>query len=277
MFFSRLRSDIRCVLERDPAARNTWEVLTCYPGLHAIILHRLAHWFWRHKLLWLGRFTSHMGRWLTGIEIHPGAQLGNNVFIDHGMGIVIGEMAEVDDGVTIYQGVTLGGTSLVKGSKRHPTIGKNVVIGAGAKVLGGFTVGDGAKIGSNSVVTKPVPAGATVVGNPGRVIDHSKTAAETEAAKFSAYGVTQEDDPLVVAMRKLQERQSSRDESLEQVWLAIQTLQKQSFKAGAFSFDAEKQGASSAVAVAVVTPDDAPLHETAAGADALAPSQPRKD
>lgn len=234
MMFSRLRSDIRCVLERDPAARNAWEVLTCYPGVHAILMHRLAHWFWCHKLLWLGRFTSHMARWLTGIEIHPGAKLGRNVFIDHGMGVVIGEMAEVGDGVTIYQGVTLGGTSLVKGSKRHPTIGQNVVIGAGAQVLGGFTVGDDAKIGSNSVVTKPVPAGATVVGNPGRIIDHSKPSAQSPT--FTAYGVTQEDDPLVVAMRKLQERQTLRDESLEQIWLAISALQKQMAKENAFNF-----------------------------------------
>jgi len=144
--FSKLRSDIACILDRDPAARSAWEVLTCYPGLHAIYVHKLAHWFWTHKLRWLGRFTSHFGRWLTGIEIHPGARIGSCVFIDHGMGVVIGETAEVGDGCTIYQGVTLGGTSLYRGAKRHPTLAPGVVVGAGAKVLGGFVVGPGAKI-----------------------------------------------------------------------------------------------------------------------------------
>lgn len=171
---SRLRSDIQCILDRDPAARSTWEVITCYPGLHAIWWHRPAHWFWTHNLKWLGRFTSHIGRWLTGIEIHPGAVIGERVFIDHGMGVVIGETAVVGDGCTIYHGVTLGGTSLYKGTKRHPTLGKNVVVSAGAKVLGGFEVGDNAKIGSNAVVIKPVPAGATAVGIPARIIP-SKT------------------------------------------------------------------------------------------------------
>ncbi|NBQ86222.1 MAG: serine O-acetyltransferase, partial [Betaproteobacteria bacterium] len=153
--FKRLRSDILCILERDPAARSTWEVITCYPGLHAIWLHRPAHWCWNHGLKWLGRFISHFSRWLTGIEIHPGARIGERVFFDHAMGVVVGETAEIGDGCTIYQGVTLGGTSLYKGTKRHPTLGRNVVVSAGAKVLGGFTVGDGAKIGSNAVVIKP--------------------------------------------------------------------------------------------------------------------------
>ena len=171
---SRLRSDIQCILDRDPAARSTWEVITCYPGLHAIWWHRPAHWFWHNNLKWLGRFTSHIGRWLTGIEIHPGAVIGDRVFIDHGMGVVIGETAVVGDGCTIYHGVTLGGTSLYKGSKRHPTLGKDVVVSAGAKVLGGFEVGDGAKIGSNAVVIKPVPAGATAVGIPARIIPSKK-------------------------------------------------------------------------------------------------------
>src|SRR6478735_7657344 len=149
--FSRLRSDIQCILDRDPAARSKWEVLTCYPGLHALVLHRWAHAVWKRDFRWFGRFISQFSRWLTGIEIHPGATIGSCVFIDHGMGIVIGETAEIGDGCTIYQGVTLGGTSLTKGAKRHPTLGKNVVVGAGAKVLGGFVVGDGAKIGSNAV------------------------------------------------------------------------------------------------------------------------------
>src|ERR671925_2024628 len=179
--FSRLRADIDCILERDPAARSRWEVLTCYPGLHAIYIHKLAHWFWKNGFKWLGRFTSHVGRWLTGIEIHPGAKIGTCVFIDHGMGVVIGETAEVGDGCTIYQGVTLGGTTLHRGQKRHPTLGAGVVVGAGAKILGGFTVGDGAKIGSNSVVVKEVPAGATVVGIPGRIVESK----EAEAARFA--------------------------------------------------------------------------------------------
>ena len=161
--FSKLRADIACILERDPAARSTWEVLTCYPGLHAIYIHKLARWFWLRGLRWLGRLTSHLGRWLTGIEIHPGAKIGSCVFIDHGMGVVIGETAEVGDGCTIYQGVTLGGTSLEPGTKRHPTLGPGVIVGAGAKVLGGFTVGAGARISSTAIVVKEVPPGAKVV------------------------------------------------------------------------------------------------------------------
>ena len=172
--FTRLRSDIQCILERDPAARSAWEVLTCYPGLHALVLHRMAHGCWIRGFKWLGRFISHLARWFTGIEIHPGAKIGQQVFFDHAMGVVVGETAEIGDGCTIYQGVTLGGTSLYKGTKRHPTLGRNVVVSAGAKVLGGFVVGDGAKIGSNAVVIKPVPAGATAVGIPARIIP-SKT------------------------------------------------------------------------------------------------------
>ena len=163
-----LRRDIRSVFERDPAARSLLEVLFCYPGLHAVWLHRLAHWFWTHRLKFLGRFTSHVSRFLTGIEIHPGARIGPGLFIDHGMGIVIGETAEIGADVTIYQGVTLGGTSLEK-VKRHPSIGDKVVIGSGAKVLGPFTVGAGSRIGSGSVVVKEVPPNSVVVGVPGRV------------------------------------------------------------------------------------------------------------
>ena len=158
--FSRIRSDVQCILERDPAARSAWEVLTCYPGLHAVIFHRMAHACWQHGFHWLGRFISHLARFLTGIEIHPGAKLGERVFFDHAMGVVVGETAEIGDGCTIYQGVTLGGTSLYKGTKRHPTLGQGVVVGAGAQVLGGFTVGDGARIGSNAVVVKPSCNGA---------------------------------------------------------------------------------------------------------------------
>jgi serine O-acetyltransferase len=199
--FKKLQADIACILERDPAARSAWEVLTCYPGLHAIYIHKLAHWFWGNGLRWLGRFTSHLGRWLTGIEIHPAAKIGSCVFIDHGMGVVIGETAEVGDGCTIYQGVTLGGTSLYRGEKRHPTLGSGVVVGAGAKVLGGFLVGDGARIGSNAVVVKEVPAGATVVGIPGRLVEERS---EQQAARFAAYAVVQEsDDPYAKAIQSL--------------------------------------------------------------------------
>ena len=187
MLFSRLRTDIRCILERDPAARTGWEVLTCYPGIHALILHRRAHWCWHHGLKWLGRAISQLSRWLTGIEIHPGAKVGERVFFDHAMGVVVGETAEIGDGCTIYQGVTLGGTSLYKGTKRHPTLGRNVVVSAGAKVLGGFVVGDGAKIGSNAVVIKPVPAGATAVGIPARIIMPKDDAAGDAACRRHAF------------------------------------------------------------------------------------------
>jgi serine O-acetyltransferase len=167
--FSRMREDINSVFDRDPAARNVVEVLFCYPGLHAIWMHRIAHWFWTHGLLFLGRFTSQVSRFITGIEIHPGARIGRKFFIDHGMGVVIGETAEIGDNVTMYHGVTLGGVTWDK-VKRHPTIGDNVVIGSGAKVLGPFTVGANSKIGSNSVVVKEVPPNSSVVGIPGRVV-----------------------------------------------------------------------------------------------------------
>ena len=227
--FSRLRSDIQCILDRDPAARSTWEVLTCYPGLHALVLHRRAHWFWQHDYKWLGRFVSHLARWLTGIEIHPAAKIGERVFFDHAMGVVVGETAEIGDGCTIYQGVTLGGTSLYKGSKRHPTLGRDVVVSAGAKILGGFEVGDGAKIGSNAVVIKPVPAGATAVGIPARIIA-SKEGASADATperKFSAYGVTQEDDPLSLAMRGLIDTASSQEHQIALLWQAVATLSEE--------------------------------------------------
>ena len=167
--FSRLKAEIQVVFERDPAARSIWEVIFCYPGFHAIINHRIAHYFFRKKCYFLARFISHISRWLTGIEIHPGAKIGNGVFIDHGSGIVIGETTEIGDNVTMYQGVTLGGTGKQKG-KRHPTIGNNVVISAGAKVLGAITIGDNAKIGGGSVVLKSVPPSCTVVGVPGRIV-----------------------------------------------------------------------------------------------------------
>ncbi len=167
--FGRIKEDIKTVFERDPAAKGVVEVLLCYPGLHAIWIHRVAHWFYRGRLYFLARLLSHAGRFLTGIEIHPGAVIGRRVFIDHGMGTVIGETAEIGNDVTIYQGVTLGGTGKEKG-KRHPTVGNNVVIAAGAKVLGAITIGDNSRVGAGAVVVKSVPADCTVVGVPGRIV-----------------------------------------------------------------------------------------------------------
>jgi serine O-acetyltransferase len=225
--FERLREDIATIRERDPAARSTWEVLTCYPGLHALVLHRWAHGCWKAGLFWLGRFVSNVARWLTGIEIHPGATLGRRVFIDHGMGIVIGETAEVGDDCTLYQGVTLGGTSLTKGAKRHPTLGKGVIVSAGAKVLGGFTVGDGARVGSNAVLLRPVPPGATAVGIPARIVQKSADAQREEAAAkmgFSAYGVTQGDDPVALAMRGLIDNAAGHEHQIALLWQAVEKL-----------------------------------------------------
>ena len=233
MLFARLREDIACILERDPAARTAWEVLTCYPGLHALAMHRLAHACWQSGWKWLGRWISHWSRWLTGIEIHPGATLGRRVFIDHGMGVVIGETAQIGDDCTIYQGVTLGGTSLNRGEKRHPTLGKGVIVGANAQVLGGFEVGDGARVGSNAVVTKPVPAGATAVGNPARIIvarrqvlDAGQAKREAVAAKmgFSAYGVTEGDDPLSQALRGLIDHAAGHEHQIALLWQTVETL-----------------------------------------------------
>lgn len=233
--FDRLREDIACILERDPAARSRFEVLTCYPGLHAVLWHRMAHACWVRGWHWLGRFLSHVGRFLTGIEIHPGARIGRRVFIDHGMGVVIGETAEVGDGCTIYQGVTLGGTSLTRGAKRHPTLGRDVIVGAYSQVLGGFTVGDGARVGSNAVVLKPVPPGATAVGNPARIV-HAETEAQREAAAarmgFSAYGVTQGDDPVAQAMKGLIDNASSHEHQIALLWAAIEKLSAASKGAG---------------------------------------------
>lgn len=167
--FKTLREDIKAVFERDPAAKSFLEVILCYPGLHAIIIYRIAHWFYKRKLFLIARLLSHIGRFLTGIEIHPGAKIGKGIFIDHGMSVVIGETTEIGDNVTIYQGATLGGTGKEKG-KRHPTIGNNVVISSGAKVLGPFKVGDNSKIGAGAVVLKEVPPNCTVVGVPGRIV-----------------------------------------------------------------------------------------------------------
>jgi serine O-acetyltransferase len=242
--FSRLRSDIQCILDRDPAARNAWDALTCYPGLHALILHRRAHWCWQHNLKWLGRFVSHIARFLTGIEIHPGAKIGECVFFDHAMGVVVGETAEIGDGCTIYQGVTLGGTSLYKGAKRHPTLGRDVVVSAGAKVLGGFLVGDGAKIGSNAVVIKSVPAGATAVGIPARIL-RSKGGESADVTiqdqKFTAYGVTLEDDPVSQALRGLVDSASGQDHQIALLWKAIEALSAKKFPDDCIPYNASRE------------------------------------
>ncbi len=216
--FDHLREDIAVVFDRDPAARNTWEVLTTYPGVHALIFHRLTHWLWGVQLFWLARFISHIARWLTGIEIHPGATIGRRFFIDHGMGVVIGETAVIMDDCTMYHGVTLGGTSWNKG-KRHPTLENGVVIGAGAKVLGPITIGAGAKIGSNAVVVKDVPAGATAVGIPARILDQGKDKERDETAQkmgFSAYAVSDGgNDPVAKAIHALLDHATQQDERLQ--------------------------------------------------------------
>lgn len=229
-----MKEDIASVFHRDPAARSTLEVLFCYPGLHAIWLHRLAHWLWQRKARLLARMVSNFARWATGVEIHPGAKLGRRFFIDHGMGVVIGETAEIGDDVTLYQGVTLGGTSWAKG-KRHPTLEDGVVVGAGAKVLGPFVVGAGAKIGSNAVVTKAVPPGATAVGIPGRnILREADRSADAQCAKrqamaeklgFDAYGVTRDmPDPVARAIGQMLDHLHAVDGRLEGMCSALKEL-----------------------------------------------------
>jgi len=200
--FKTLRQDIKAVFERDPAARSTLEILLCYPGLHAVWGYRMAHWLWIHHLLLLGRFASQITRALTGIEIHPGAKIGPGLFIDHGMGVVIGETAEIGANVTLYHGVTLGGTSLNKG-KRHPTLGDHVVVGAGAKILGAFTIGESSRIGANAVVVKPVPPNSVVVGVPGQIVQRSKPRAAEDAPDLEH---TQLPDTIGVALTTLMSR-----------------------------------------------------------------------
>ncbi len=218
--FSQLKEDISVVFERDPAARTRWEILTTYPGVHALIMHRFSHWIWKHRFYWLARFSSHIARWLTGIEIHPGATIGRRVFIDHGMGVVIGETAVIGDDCTLYHGVTLGGTSWNKG-KRHPTLETGVVIGAGAKVLGPIIIGANAKIGSNAVVVKDVPADATAVGIPARILDEAKTQQRDDMAKkigFSAYAVSDNmNDPMAKAIHALLDHAAKQDQKLQEV------------------------------------------------------------
>lgn len=227
MSIKQLREDIASVFERDPAARNTFEVLTTYPGLHAILHYRLANWLWRRGMKWLARLLSTFSRWMTGIEIHPGATIGRRFFIDHGMGVVIGETAEIGDDCTLYHGVTLGGTSWNKG-KRHPTLRSGVVVGAGAKVLGPIEVGENARIGSNAVVTKEVPDGATVVGIPGRII--RKPSEETlekrrriaEKIGFDAYGIADDmPDPIARSIHNLMDHMQAVDHKIDTMCQAL--------------------------------------------------------
>lgn len=220
------------MFERDPAARNTFEVLTTYPGVHALMFHRLNHWLWMRGLRWLARFLSLFARWLTGIEIHPGARIGRRFFIDHGLGVVIGETTEIGDDVTLYQGVTLGGTSWEKG-KRHPTLGDNVVVGAGAKILGPIDVGSGARVGSNAVVVKDVPEGATMVGIPARAARAAGAATEDDRRReetarrmgFEAYGATRDmPDPVAQAFNALLDHVHYTDHRLEEMCKALRKL-----------------------------------------------------
>ena len=225
--FQAIREQIDTVFHGDPAAKSAVEIFFCYPGFHSILLHRTAHRLHMAGFPLLARIISQFNRTVTGIEIHPGATIGRRVFIDHGMGVVIGEMSEIGDDCTIYQGVTLGGTSLVKGAKRHPTLEAGVVIGANACVLGGFTVGAGARVGSGAVVTKPVPAGATAVGNPARIIEARTEALREEAAAkmgFSAYGVTQGDDPVAQAMKGLIDNAAGHEHQIALLWQAVSQL-----------------------------------------------------
>ena len=224
--FDRIREDIAAIRSKDPAARSALDIWLSYPGFHAVRLHRIANALWRGGFRRSGRWVSHLSRFLTGIEIHPGAFIGRRVFIDHGMGIVIGETAEVHDDCTIYQGVTLGGTSLERGAKRHPTLERGVIVSAGAKVLGSFTVGENARVGSNSVVLKAVPAGATAVGIPARIITaETKEKREATAQKigFSAYGISADlDDPLVQAIHKLLDHSAELDARLNNICVALE-------------------------------------------------------
>jgi serine O-acetyltransferase len=216
--FRAIKEDVLSVFDRDPAARSVLEVLTCYPGIHARMVHRVTHWLWHIRLKWLARFIAHIARGLTGIEIHPGAHIGRRFFIDHGMGVVIGETAEIGDDVTLYHGVTLGGTSWKEG-KRHPTLGNGVVVGAGAKILGPIYIGEGAKIGSNAVVVKDVPAGATAAGIPARILDEAR-----KASGFNAYAIgNDQNDPLSKAIHGLLGHSVVVDKRIE---LILQHLEK---------------------------------------------------
>jgi len=231
--FNQIREDISCIFDRDPAARNAFEVLTTYPGVHAVLFHRLGHSLWGIGFCWLARVISALSRWLTGIEIHPGARIGRRFFIDHGMGVVIGETAEIGDDCTLYHGVTLGGASWEKG-KRHPTLENNVVVGAGAKVLGPIVLSEGVRIGSNAVVVKDVPAGATVVGVPGRVVapldddkssDDKRRHATAKKLGFDAYGATSDaPDPVANAINSILDHVHVMDSKMESMCESIKRL-----------------------------------------------------
>ncbi len=227
--FSRIREDIYCIFDRDPAARNVFEIITTYPGLHALLIHRLSHWLWLKGLKWLARVSANIARLFTGIEIHPGAKIGRRFFIDHGMGVVIGETAEIGDDCTLYHGVTLGGTSWQKG-KRHPTLGNDVVVGAGAKILGPIYLANGVRVGSNAVVVKDVPVGATVTGIPGRVVTprqaHEKRREEiAQKMGFDAYGATQDlPDPVANTLNRMLDHIHLLDSRMESLCQEIQRL-----------------------------------------------------
>ncbi|WP_420589892.1 serine O-acetyltransferase [Bacterioplanoides sp.] len=230
MSIKNIREDIACVFERDPAARNTFEVITTYPGVHAIVHYRMANWLWRKNFKWLSRFLSTFSRWMTGIEIHPGATIGRRFFIDHGMGVVIGETAEIGDDCTLYHGVTLGGTSWNKG-KRHPTLKNGVVVGAGAKVLGPIVVGENARIGSNAVVTKEVPEAVTVVGIPGRIVrkataeQASRRKEMAEKMGFDAYGIADEmPDPIARSIHNMMDHMHAVDRKIDSMCKALSDL-----------------------------------------------------
>jgi serine O-acetyltransferase len=223
----QLKDEFGCIFERDPAAQSYFEIFTTYPGVHAVLIHRLTHSLWKRRMKWPARLVATFARWWTGIEIHPGAHIGRRLFIDHGMGVVIGETAEIGDDCTLYHGVTLGGTSWKKG-KRHPTLGNGVVVGAGAKILGPILVGDGARIGSNSVVLKNVPAGATVVGIPGHLVSPDRKAQEARrqaiASKigFDAYGMTPDmPDPVAHAINHMLDHIQGMDEQIEALKRAL--------------------------------------------------------
>jgi serine O-acetyltransferase len=228
--FDRIREDVRCVFDRDPAARTTFEILTTYPGIHAVLMHRWSHWLWMHGLKWPARVFSNIARWYTGIEIHPGARIGRRFFIDHGMGVVIGETTEIGDDCTLYHGVTLGGTSWDKG-KRHPTLHNNVVIGAGAKVLGPILIEDGVRIGSNAVVLKSVARDMTVVGVPGRLVKairvepDEKRQAIARKMGFDAYGTTKDmPDPVATAVNGILDHIHAMDQRREDMCKSLKTL-----------------------------------------------------
>jgi len=228
--WQQMKEDVYCVFDRDPAARTVFEVITTYPGVQAMQWHRLSHWFWNHKLKWLARFLSTISRWLTGIEIHPAVRIGRRFFIDHGMGVVIGETAEIGDDCTLYHGVTLGGTSWKEG-KRHPTLANNVVVGAGAKVLGPICLHDGARVGSNAVVVKDISEGDTVIGVPGRVVqtnlsdDKKQQQKLAQSVGFDAYGTSSETlDPVAAAIHGLIEHIHALDKRVESMASTIHEL-----------------------------------------------------